>query len=83
MSNMFVILGEKGDTDHEEMIAGSHKTIILGGIVGSGSEELLRSPESYQKEDIFPSESPIIISNANGINSEEILKAVKDASMKW
>ncbi|XP_078433111.1 putative sucrose-phosphate synthase 2 [Wolffia australiana] len=80
VSNMFVILGERGDTDHEEMIAGSHKTIILGDVVTRGSEELLRSPGSYQKEDIFPAESPLVISGTGGITADQILKALKDSS---
>nr|XP_029121820.1 sucrose-phosphate synthase isoform X2 [Elaeis guineensis] len=78
--NMYVIVGEKGDTDHEELISGSHKTVIMKGVVEKGSEELLRTAGSYQKEDIVPGESPLIVYTNNGINSEEIMKALKEAS---
>ena len=47
VANMFVFLGESGDTDYEEMIAGTHKTIIMKGVVGKGPEELLRTSGSY------------------------------------
>ena len=77
---MYVILGEKGDTDHEELISGSHKTIIMKGIVEKGSEELLRSAGSYQREDIVPVESPLIVYAKGGLSSEEIMTALKEAS---
>ncbi|XP_008794597.2 probable sucrose-phosphate synthase 2 [Phoenix dactylifera] len=78
--NMYVIVGERGDTDHEELISGSHKTVMMKGVVEKGSEELLRTAESYQKEDIVPGESPLIVYTNNGIYSEEIMKALKEAS---
>ncbi|XP_058103267.1 probable sucrose-phosphate synthase 2 isoform X2 [Magnolia sinica] len=59
VANMFVILGETGDTDYEELISGSHKTVIMKGAVEKGSEELLRTAGSYQKDDIVPGESPL------------------------
>ncbi|KAE9614832.1 hypothetical protein Lal_00036052 [Lupinus albus] len=62
VANMYVILGESGDTDYEEMISGTHKTIIMKGVVSKGSEELLRSPGSYQRDDIVPNESHLVIS---------------------
>lgn len=31
VANVYVFLGESGDTDYEEMIAGTHKTIIMKG----------------------------------------------------
>ncbi|CAA6667899.1 unnamed protein product [Spirodela intermedia] len=54
VANMFVILGEKGDTDHEEMIAGSHKTIVLQGVVERGSEELLRTAGATRRTTSSP-----------------------------
>lgn len=80
VANMFVILGEKGDTDHEEMIAGSHKTVILQGIVDRGSEELLRTPGSYQKDDVVPGESPLTIRTSGGLKTEQILSALREVS---
>ncbi|KAF2297249.1 hypothetical protein GH714_020020 [Hevea brasiliensis] len=58
LSKIFVFVGEKGDTDYEELLAGLHKTIIMRGSVGYGSEKLLRSQDSFKREDIVPQESP-------------------------
>lgn len=80
VTNMYVILGDKGDTDHEELISGSHKTVIMNGIVERGSDDLLRTAGSYQREDIVPGESPLIVYTKDGIRSEEIMTALKDAS---
>nr|QNR00778.1 sucrose phosphate synthase [Canna indica] len=80
VTNMYVILGERGDTDHEELISGNHKTLIMEGIAERGSEELQRTAGSYQKEDIVPGESPLIVYTNKGIVAEEIMKALKEAS---
>lgn len=40
VTNMHGILGEKGDTDHEELISGSRKSGIVKGIVERGTEDL-------------------------------------------
>ncbi|KAK1318057.1 Sucrose-phosphate synthase [Acorus calamus] len=80
VANMYVILGENGDTDHEELISGSHKTVIVKGIVEKGSEALLRSSGSYPKDDIVPSESPLIAHIDFGQRSEDILTALKGLS---
>lgn len=68
---MYVILGERGDTDHEELISGNHKTVIMKGIVEKGSEELQRNAGSYQKEDIVPEESPLIAYTGGGIAAHD------------
>ncbi|KAK8962583.1 Sucrose-phosphate synthase [Platanthera guangdongensis] len=78
--NMYIFLGERGDTDHEELMAGSHKTVIMKGVVERGSEELLRTTGSYQREDIVPEESPLIVYTKEGIRSEDIMNALKEAS---
>ena len=80
IANMYVIAGAKGDTDHEELLSGSHKTVIMKGIVEKGSEELLRTAGNYQREDTVPGESPLIVHTSVGIKSEEIMKALKEAS---
>ncbi|KAG0501514.1 hypothetical protein HPP92_001586 [Vanilla planifolia] len=80
VANMYVIVGEKGDTDHEELVAGFHKTIILKGVVENGSEKLLRSPVNYQKEDTVPGECPFVVYTSGGINADEIMSALKTAS---
>ncbi|KAK1282267.1 Sucrose-phosphate synthase [Acorus calamus] len=80
VANMYVILGETGDTDHEELISGSHKTVIMKGIIEKGSEALLRTAGSYPKDDIIPSESPLIVHVNCGQKSEDILSALKGVS---
>lgn len=80
VNNMYVITGETGDTDYEEMIAGSHKTVIMKGLVERGSEQLLRGPWSYQRDDIVPNESPLVVYTSGEIDSDVIVKAFKDAS---
>uniref|UniRef100_A0A6V7QZ04 Sucrose-phosphate synthase n=1 Tax=Ananas comosus var. bracteatus TaxID=296719 RepID=A0A6V7QZ04_ANACO len=78
--NVYVLLGERGDTDHEELISGSHKTVIVKGVVEKGSDELLRTAGSYQKEDIVPEDSPLIVYTNGEPKSEEIMRALKEAS---
>lgn len=77
---MFVILGERGDTDHEELISGYHKTVIMKGIVEKGSDELLRTAGSYQKEDTVPKESPFITYANDGIAADELMRVIRQAS---
>ncbi|KAI4378789.1 hypothetical protein MLD38_016220 [Melastoma candidum] len=60
VSNMYVILGESGDTDYEELIGGTHKTVIIKGCVSNSSEEPMRTAGSYRREDVVPEESPLI-----------------------
>ncbi|KAJ9541601.1 hypothetical protein OSB04_028107 [Centaurea solstitialis] len=79
VANMYVILGETGDTDYEEQISGTHKTLIVKGVVKKGSEELLRSSGSYLKEDIVPAESPLI-TYVNGTTAEELANTLKKLS---
>lgn len=80
VANMFVILGESGDTDREELISGTHKTIILRDVVARGSEELLRTSGSYHREDIVPSESPLISYISGKAKAEELANALKQVS---
>ena len=81
---MYVFLGETIDRDYEEFIGGMHKTLILKGIVIDGSEKMLRSPTSYGSGDVFPSESPNIVSvtvsddDKEGFSSKQII-----ASLHW
>ena len=81
VANMFMFLGESGDTDYEEMIAGTHKTIIMKGVVGKGSEELLRTSGSYVRDDIVPPQSPLVaIVNGQAPTADEIATALKQVS---
>ena len=80
LSNMYVFLGEVGDTDHEEMISGTHKTIIMKGTSNKGSEELLRTTGSYARDDIVPGESPLVTFVNWDANAEEIARGIKQVS---
>ena len=57
MSKMFVFLGERGDTDYEDLLVGLHKTVILKGSVEYGSEMLLQTEDSFRRDDAVPQES--------------------------
>ncbi|OAY80468.1 putative sucrose-phosphate synthase 2, partial [Ananas comosus] len=73
VANMYIIAGEKGDTDLEELLSGSQKKVILKGAVERGSEELLRTSGSYKKKDIVPADSPFIF-YTNNDSSQQILR---------
>eukprot|EP01018_Ginkgo_biloba_P024501 Gb_17920 [translate_table: standard] len=77
LAKMYVFVGETGDTDYEELLPGMHKTIILNNAVVAGSENLLRSGDSYQKDDVVPSQNPNVVSIENGYNYEAIIDALK------
>ncbi|KAM7258305.1 hypothetical protein ACFE04_014046 [Oxalis oulophora] len=79
VSNMYVFAGETGDTDSEEMISGTHKTIIMKGAVTKGSEELLRTTIDL-RDDIVPSGSPLVAHVSADASSEEIANALKQVS---
>lgn len=80
VANMYVILGETGDTDFEEMISGTHKTLIMKGVVEKGSENLLRSPVGYLREDIVPAESQLVMYTSAGATPEDIANALRKLS---
>ncbi|CAL5416741.1 unnamed protein product [Camellia sinensis] len=80
VASMYVILGETGDTDYEELISGTHKTIIMKGVVEKGSEELLRTAGSYLKDDIVPEESPLVTYTSGEATANEIANALKQIS---
>ncbi|GAV72021.1 Glycos_transf_1 domain-containing protein/S6PP domain-containing protein/Glyco_trans_4_4 domain-containing protein [Cephalotus follicularis] len=60
LSKMVMFVGEKGDTDYDDLLAGLHKTLILRGSVEYGSEKLLCSQDSFKREDVVPVENPNI-----------------------
>ncbi|KAL5571755.1 hypothetical protein UlMin_021352 [Ulmus minor] len=81
LSKMFVITGEKGDTDNEQLLAGIHKTLILKGCVEYGSERLLRSEDSFKREDVVPQDSPYI-AFSEGYQVHHISAALEVIRMK-
>lgn len=58
---MVVFVGEKGDTDYEDLLAGLHKTLVLRSSVEYGSEKLFHGEDSFKREDVVPQDSPNIV----------------------
>lgn len=77
LRNMFVFVGETGDTDYEQLLSGIHKTIILKDAVEGGCNRLLRGNYSYHKEDVVAPEGSNIVTTENGFNYEAIQGAFK------
>ncbi|KAG6523653.1 hypothetical protein ZIOFF_013518 [Zingiber officinale] len=70
LTKFLVIMGEKGDTDYEQLLPGIQKTVTVQGLVARGSERLLRDEDSYKKEDVVPSESHTVSLCESNIASE-------------
>lgn len=81
VANMYVFVGETGDTDHEELLSGTHKTIVLQGVVSNGSERLMRSGGSYQRGDVAPAESPYLLTT--DCNADDISVALTKLSSEF
>lgn len=77
VSSMTVFVGETGDTDYEELIPGLKKTVILKEAVKEGSEGLLHNSQTYNKDDVLPSDSPYIVTTEGGFKAEDIISALK------
>ncbi|KAA8528054.1 hypothetical protein F0562_035077 [Nyssa sinensis] len=80
ISKMVVFVGERGDTDYEELLVGLHKTVILRGSVEYGSEMLIRSEDSFKREDVVPQNSPNVVL-AEGSEAHDISVALKALRM--
>jgi len=77
VANMFVVVGDTGDTDYEELLSGTHKTIIMKDVVEEGSERKLRASGNYGREDVAPDDSPnMIVTEANSV-CDILLDALK------
>lgn len=84
LSKMVVFIGEKGDTDHENLLAGLHKTIVLRGSVEHGSEKLLHTEDSFNREDIvtLSRDSPNISSLEDTYGIHDLSAALNVAEIK-
>ncbi|KAG0540737.1 hypothetical protein BDA96_03G434900 [Sorghum bicolor] len=80
VGNMYLITGEHGDTDLEEMLSGLHKTVIVRGVTEKGSEALLRSSGSYKRDDVVPTETPLAAYTTGELKADEIMRALKQVS---
>uniref|UniRef100_F6GY92 Uncharacterized protein n=1 Tax=Vitis vinifera TaxID=29760 RepID=F6GY92_VITVI len=79
---MVVFVGEKRDTDYEDLLVGLHKTIILRGLVEYGSEKLLRHEDSFKREDMIPQDSPNIAFEEEGYEALDISAALLTLRIK-
>ncbi|MQL83411.1 hypothetical protein Taro_015904 [Colocasia esculenta] len=90
LSEMVTFVGEKGDTDAEELHLGLHRAVVLGGSVVAGpevsaqhgSERLLRSEESYKREDVVPSQCPNVAGVAGDYSVQDILDVLASLGVK-
>ncbi|TYH72730.1 hypothetical protein ES332_D05G275200v1 [Gossypium tomentosum] len=60
LSKVVLFVGEKGDTDYEDLLGGLHKTIVLKGTVAYGSGKLLRNEDNFKREDAVAQGNPNI-----------------------
>ncbi|XVF29787.1 hypothetical protein REPUB_Repub16aG0001200 [Reevesia pubescens] len=60
LSKVVLFVGERGDTDYEDLLGGLQKTLVLKGCVANGSEKLLRSEDNFKIEDAVPQGNPNI-----------------------
>ncbi|KAL0326447.1 UNVERIFIED_CONTAM: putative sucrose-phosphate synthase 4 [Sesamum radiatum] len=75
LPKMVVFLGERGDTDYEELLGGLHKTVILRGSVDHASEMIGHSEESF-KTDGRVSQASKKIALAEGFAVTDISKVL-------
>ncbi|CAN1812685.1 Sucrose-phosphate synthase 4 [Linum perenne] len=60
LSNVVVIVGERGDTDYEQLLGGLHKTLIIRGSVENDSEKLLGDEDNLKRENLVVYDNPNI-----------------------
>ncbi|GMY07999.1 sucrose-phosphate synthase 4 [Fagus crenata] len=82
LSKVVVFVGEKGDTDYEDLLVGLHKTIILRGSVECGSKKLLRSEDGFKREDVVPQDSPNITFTEGSYEAHDISAALEAMGVK-
>ncbi|CAA3028541.1 probable sucrose-phosphate synthase 1 [Olea europaea subsp. europaea] len=59
LSNVVVFVGECGDTDYEQLLGGTHKTVILNGLCRDSSK--LHTNRSYPLEHVLPIDHPYTV----------------------
>lgn len=82
LSKTVVFVGDRGDTDYENLLAGLHKTVIVRGTVDCGSEKLLHGEESSKREDSVPQDSPNIAHVEGSYEAQDISAALKVLEIK-
>ncbi|KAJ0025109.1 hypothetical protein Pint_07216 [Pistacia integerrima] len=82
LSKTVVFVGDRGDTDYENLLAGLQKTVIVRGTVDCGSENLLHGEESSKREDSVPQDSPNIALVEGSYEAQDICAALKVLEIK-
>ncbi|CAL9763425.1 unnamed protein product [Musa acuminata subsp. burmannicoides] len=72
LSKIMVLVGAKGDTDHEQLFPGMHRTLVVKDVVAHGSEKLLRDEDNYETEDVVPTQSSDVVSQPEDRIASEI-----------
>ncbi|XP_068651934.1 sucrose-phosphate synthase 4 isoform X2 [Aristolochia californica] len=81
LSYMVVFVCEKGDTDHEDLFVGLHKTVVLNGGTPVGSESLRHGEESYRKDDVVPVDTPNLFHLEVGFDIDSISRVLQIMGM--
>ncbi|KAL8485758.1 hypothetical protein ACS0TY_027877 [Phlomoides rotata] len=71
LSKVIIFMGERGDTDYEELLGGLHKTVIL-----RDSEKNVNSDDGLKKDDIVISQDSMKVALAQGFGVDDISKAL-------
>lgn len=79
---MVIFVGEKGDTDYEDLLVGLHKTVILRGSIMHGSEKLLHGEDTFKREDVVPLDSPNIAYIEESYGPQDLSAALKALEIK-
>lgn len=58
---MHLLVGSKGDTDYEEIVSGTHKTVVLDNLVEEGSDKLLRAGNGYGRGEFVADDSANVV----------------------
>ncbi|KAL5993241.1 sporulation-specific protein 4 [Asimina triloba] len=82
LSHMVRFVGDKGDTDQEDMLVGLAKTVVIKGSVSCGSDGLSRGEDSYKKGDVVPTENPNMVLVEEGFTSDDLTAALESLGMK-
>lgn len=75
LSKVILFVGERGDTDYEDLLGGLHKTVILRDSAVYGSEMNMHSEEGCKKDDVVAEDSTRI-AFAEGFDVHDISKAL-------
>lgn len=82
LSHMVIFVGEKGDTDYEDLLAGLPKSLILKSSVEYGSENQLRGEDGFNRDDVVPKENPNTVYVEEGFGVKEITTALESIGVK-